>query len=39
MFWQGFAGEAEAYLNKCPQELAERNKFGKVSGDWIRLDK
>ena len=39
MFWQGFEGEAEAYLNKYPQELVERNTFGKVSGDWIRLDK
>ena len=36
IFWQGFDSEAEAYLNKNPQELAERNTFGQVSGDGMR---
>jgi len=36
MFWQGFDSEAEAYLNKNPQELAERDTFGQVSGDGMR---
>jgi hypothetical protein len=38
MFWQGFEGEAEAYLKKYSQELAERNTFGQVSGDRMRQD-
>jgi hypothetical protein len=33
MFWQGFDSEAEAYLKKHPQELAERDTFGQVSSD------
>jgi hypothetical protein len=33
IFWQGFDSEAEAYLKKHPQELAERNTFGQVLGD------
>lgn len=36
MFWKGFDREAEAYLNKHPRELAERNTFGQVSGDRMR---
>jgi predicted transcriptional regulator len=36
MFWQGFDSEVEAYLNKNPQELAERDTFGQVSGDGMR---
>ena len=39
MFWHGFNDEAEAYLKKYPQELAERNTFGKVSGDRMRPDR
>ncbi len=38
MFWQGFDGEAEAYLNRYPQEMNERNTFTQVSGDWIRSE-
>jgi hypothetical protein len=30
------ASEVEAYLKKHPQELAERNTFGQVSGDRMR---
>ena len=38
MFWEGFDGEAEAYLNKYPQEMSERNTFGQVSGDRMRSE-
>jgi hypothetical protein len=38
MFWEGFDGEAEAYLNKYPQEMTERNTFGQVSGDRMRSE-
>jgi hypothetical protein len=38
MFWQGFDSEAEAYLNKYPQEMTERNVFGQASGDPMRSE-
>ena len=38
MFWQGFDAEAEAYLNKYPQEMTGRNIFGQVSGDRMRSE-
>jgi predicted transcriptional regulator len=36
LFWEGFDEEASAYLNSYPGERAERDKYGRISGDGLR---
>ena len=36
LFWEGFDGEAKAYLEQYPHEMLERRKFGQVSGDGLQ---
>ena len=36
LFWEGFDEEAMAYLKAYPGERAERDKYGKISGDGLK---
>ena len=36
LFWEGFDDEAQAYLEKYPQETKERRRFGRLSADGLR---